>query len=408
MSKDILKVSKEIKKEAKEQLARIKRGCSEIIPEKELLSKIEKSLVNKKPLRVKFGADPSRPDLHLGHAVVLQKLKVFQDLGHHIFFLIGDFTAQIGDPTGKNETRPTLSKDEVKRNAQSYAEQVFKILNRNTTQVVFNSQWTDTLKINDIIKLASQVTVAQILERDDFSKRYKGGQPISVHEFLYPIAQAYDSVQLHADVELGGTDQKFNLLLGRDFQKNAGQSPQAVVMTPLLVGLDGSQKMSKSLNNAISFEDKANDFFGKIMSISDDSMYHYYELLTEEDLKVTKELHPKEAKMQLATILIERFFDKDNAQKARAEFEAVFSKKALPKDIPLVTTAHAQIALTKAMSEHKLCPSLSEARRLIVQGAVQVNNKKITDTTHTITDLKEAIIKVGKRRYLKIKFNVQG
>jgi tyrosyl-tRNA synthetase len=397
-------ITPEIKKLAREQFDKIARGVAEIVPEHELLRKLEKSLAERRPLRVKLGVDPSTPDLHVGHTVILQKLKTFQDLGHQVLFLIGDFTAQIGDPTGKSETRKVLSREDTLRNAQTYSEQVLKILNPSKTQIVFNSQWIDGLKIQDVIRLAGQMTVARMLERDDFSKRYKSEQPIAIHEFLYPILQAYDSVQLRADVELGGTDQKFNVLLGRDYQKAAGQESQVVVLMPLLEGTDGQQKMSKSLNNAIGITEAPKDIFGKVMSVSDTLMVRYYELLTDVPLSDIREMHPRAAKMRLAIELVTRFWSREEAEKCAEDFDAVFSKKQLPSDLPSIVINASQVPLTKLMAEHELVGSLSEARRMIVQGGVSVDGEKISDTAYVIENVQEALIKVGKRKFLQIKF----
>ena len=404
MTEARVEISPKIKDAAREQLAVIKRGTVEIVPEHELLAKLERSISTGKPLRVKLGVDPSTSDLHLGHTVVLQKLKAFQDLGHQVLFLVGDFTAQIGDPSGKSETRKQLSRDEVQKNTKTYADQVLKILNPSKTSIVFNSQWCDPLKISDVIRLASQITVARMLERDDFSKRYSEKLPIALHEFIYPVMQAYDSVQLRADVELGGTDQKFNVLLGREYQKAAGQEPQAVVLLPILEGTDGAQKMSKSLANFIGITEAPKEMFGKIMAISDKLMMRYYEILTLQDLEKLKELHPKEAKVKLAHELVERFHGTDSANEAATHFDAVFSKKQLPTDIPEVITSMAQIALTKVLAENDLVSSLSEARRLIAQGGVTVNGEKILDTAYLIEGQPEALIKAGKRKFLKIIF----
>ena len=393
-----------IKKEAQAQFDAIARGTSEIVPESELLRKLEKSLAEKRPLRIKLGADPSSADLHLGHSVILHKLKTFQDLGHQILFVIGDFTAQIGDPTGKSETRKSLTHEQTQLNAKTYSEQVLKILNPSKTQIVFNSQWIDSLKIQDVIRLAAQTTVAQMLERDDFNKRYTSQQPIAIHEFLYPIMQAYDSVQLRADVELGGTDQRFNILLGREYQKAAGQEPQAAVFLPLLEGTDGVQKMSKSLNNAIGISESPKDIFGKVMSISDELMIKYYELLTDIPMQDIKDMHPKEAKVRLGTEIVTKFYDRDEGNKVASEFDSVFAQKKLPSDIPEVTLQSNQITITKLLAEQELVKSLSEARRMIVQGGVSVDGVKISDTSHIIEEKTEALVKVGKRKFLKVFF----
>jgi tyrosyl-tRNA synthetase len=403
-SKTPVEVPEAIKKQAREQFELIARGVAEIVPEAELISKLERSLMERRPLRIKLGVDPSTPDLHLGHTVVLQKLKTFQDLGHQVLFLIGDFTAQIGDPTGKSETRKVLTREDTARNANTYSEQVLKILNPSKTQIVFNSQWIDGLKIQDVIRLAAQMTVARMLERDDFSKRYQSQQPIAIHEFLYPILQAYDSVQLRADVELGGTDQKFNILLGREYQKNAGQEPQVAIFVKLLEGTDGVQKMSKSLGNSIGITESPKDIFGKIMSISDGLMLRYYELLTDASMDEVKAMHPRDAKVKLATELVSRFYSQEEADRAAEEFDSVFSKKQIPSDLPVVVIQAEQITLTKLMSENNLVDSLSEARRMIVQGAVSIDGEKISDTAYVIEGVSECLVKVGKRKFLQVKF----
>jgi tyrosyl-tRNA synthetase len=395
-------VEENTKKEVQRQMDMLKRGSAEVIPEDLLETKLTKSISENKALRIKLGVDPSAPDLHLGHTVVLEKLRTFQELGHQVLFLIGDFTAQIGDPTGKSETRKNLTREETKQNAKTYADQVLKVLDPVKTQIVFNSQWSDNLKIQDIIKLCAQMTVARMLERDDFAKRYSDKQPISIHEFLYPILQAYDSVQLRADVELGGTDQKFNILLGREYQKHFGQEPQVAILSPLLEGTDGKQKMSKSLGNAIGITESPTEIFGKIMSIDDDLMIRYYELLTQENISEIKNLHPRDAKIKLASTLVSRFHG-DKAGLAEAnKFIEQFSKKSVPEDIKHVVMANTQAPLTKVMVEHDLAPSLNEARRLIQQGAVSVNGEKVSDITLMLTNAKEVILKVGKRKYLKV------
>ena len=382
----------------------ISRGVAEIVPEEELKNKIKKSIEKRSPLRVKLGVDPSSPDLHVGHTVVLEKLRHFQKHGHQVIFVIGDFTAQIGDPTGRSETRKNLSKEEVLQNAHTYSSQVLKILNPNKTQVVFNSQWNDKLKIQEVIRLASQMTVARMLERDDFSKRYKAQQSICLHEFMYPILQAYDSVQLRSDVELGGTDQKFNVLLGREYQRAAGQEPQCVLLTPILEGTDGVQKMSKSLNNYIGITESAKDIFGKIMSISDDLMHRYYEVLTDVDLANVKAEHPREAKVKLAQLLVERYYDTRAADKARSEFESMFSKGENPEDMPeFHLNVGNEIELIRVLTESSLLPSLSEARRLIKQNAISVNGEKVNDTNFKISKgSDEIVVKAGKRKFLRI------
>ena len=310
-------------------LSQIRRGTNEIISEEELVKKLNSG----KKLRIKLGVDPTAPDLHLGHSVIINKLKTFQDLGHTIVFLIGDFTARIGDPSGRSATRPMMTEEQIMKNIKTYQDQVFKILDKDKTEVVFNSKWLNKLGIEGLLKLASKHTVAQMLVRDDFEKRFKADIPISIVEFMYPLLQAYDSVALQADVELGGNDQKFNLLLGRDMQRDAGQEPQVVITMPLLVGTDGVKKMSKSYKNYIALNDKPQDMFGKIMSISDDLMMVYYELLTQENLEEIKQMHPKEAKMKLGMIIVERYWGKEEAQTAKDEFNKIFANKDLPTEI---------------------------------------------------------------------------
>jgi tyrosyl-tRNA synthetase len=324
-------------------LEKIRRGTNEIIS----IAELEKKLASGKKLRIKLGVDPTAPDLHLGHTVIINKLKTFQDLGHQIVFLIGDFTAKIGDPSGRSETRPMMSAEQIEKNIQTYTEQVFKILDKEKTEVAFNSKWLNALGIDGLLKLASRVTVAQMLVRDDFEKRYKADKPISIVEFMYPLLQAYDSVALNADVELGGNDQKFNLLLGREIQRDYGiLEPQVVITMPLLEGTDGIRKMSKSYNNYIALNDTPKDMFGKIMSISDELMYKYYELLTQADLNAIKVMHPKEAKLSLAQELTQRYHGADEAQKARQEFDKVFAKKDVPDDIEDFVVAKGTIKLS--------------------------------------------------------------
>lgn len=385
----------------------IKRGTVEILTEDEL----KKYLKKKKPLRVKFGADPTVPDIHLGHTVVLQKLREFQDLGHKIIFVIGDFTARIGDPSGRIETRKPLSRKEVFKNARTYQDQVFKILDRKKTKVVFNSTWLDKLTSQDIFNLASKHTVARMLERDDFSLRYKKEHPISIHEFLYPLIQGYDSVALKADVEIGGTDQKFNMLVGRTLQQSYGQKPQVVITMPLLEGTDGIRKMSKTYNNYIGISEPPKEIFGKLMSISDKLMLRYWELLTnisptelskiKKDLKKGR-LHPKEAKKNLALRIVEMYHSKKAAKESAREFEEIFRKKKLPRKIPQIRISKKKIWVVKLLTTSKMAESSSEARRLIQQGAVVLDGEKITDPEKELTIRGGAILKVGKRRFAKI------
>ncbi len=390
-------------------LSLIRRGTNEIISEEELAKK----LASGKKLRIKLGVDPTAPDLHLGHSVIINKLKVFQDLGHQIVFLIGDFTARIGDPSGRSATRPMMTEEQIMKNIKTYQDQVFKILDREKTEVVFNSKWLNALGIEGLLKLASKHTVAQMLVRDDFEKRFKADIPISIVEFMYPLLQAYDSVALQADVELGGNDQKFNLLLGRDMQRDAGQEPQVVITMPLLVGTDGVKKMSKSYNNYIALNDKPQDMFGKLMSISDELMMFYYELLTQENLDEIKQMHPKEAKMKLGSIIVERYWGKEAAENAKAEFNKIFANKDLPTEIEefkcdkdkiklseLLFVSN-KIKLSELLFVSKMVASKNEARRLIEQGGAKVDNEKVTADTE-IEVKNGMILQAGKRKFKKI------
>ncbi len=404
--------------DVKKQFELIKRGTVEIISEKDLLDKLHKSHKENMPLKVKAGFDPSAPDIHLGHIVLLRKLRHFQDAGHTVYFLIGDFTGRIGDPTGQSVTRRQLTKAEVMENAKTYEKQVFKILDRNKTKVVFNSQWFDKMSSADMVQLTQHSTVAQMLVRDDFSKRYKEQKPISMIEFMYPLLQGYDSVVLGADIELGGTDQKFNLLIGRDLQIAYNQSPQAVITMPLLVGTDGVNKMSKSLGNYIGIDEPAKDIFGKVMSIKDETMFTYYELLTDislvdienmkKDIKEAK-LHPKEAKLNLAGMIVEQFYDKSTALKAREEFESIFKDKGQPKDmpvykVPLDKLKAGKIWIIELMELAGLAKTRSDARRLIEQGAVTIGGEKIADLDLklNLNSSDGIVIKAGKRQFVKI------
>jgi len=388
--------------------AELKRGVEEILLEDELLEKLKQG----KTLKIKAGFDPTAPDLHFGHTVLINKLRQFQQLGHEVIFLIGDFTGMIGDPSGKNVTRKPLSKAEVLANAETYKEQVFKILDPVKTTVAFNSTWMDKLGAAGMLKLASRQTVARMMERDDFKKRYASGQAIAIHEFMYPLVQGWDSVALEADVELGGTDQKFNLLMGRELQKSEGQRPQTVIMTPLLEGLDGVQKMSKSLNNYIGITDAPNDMFGKIMSISDDLMWRYYELLSFKSLEVIngyKEniaagANPRDVKIDLAKELIERFHDTAAAEAAHQEFINRFQKGALPDDIAEldVVTENGEIAIANLLKAAGLVSSTSEAMRMIKQGAAKIEGEKIADNKLVIKAGTRAVYQVGKRKFAKV------
>lgn len=400
--------------EPKEQLRRLLQGSVDVVSKEELLAKLEKSAKTGKPLRIKAGFDPNRPDLHLGHTVLMNKMRQFQELGHQVIFLIGDFTAMIGDPTGKNETRPALTREEVVENAKTYAKQVFKILDPQKTEIAYNSSWMDKFSAVDFIKLSAQYTVARILERDDFQKRYKEQQPISVHEFLYPLVQGYDSVALRADVELGGTDQRFNLLVGRSMQKSYGQESQCILTTPILEGLDGVQKMSKSLNNYIGVEDSPRDMFGKTMRLSDDLMIRYYELLTDytpdDIVKLKGDLksgakHPRDVKVALGKFFVDRFHGDGAGDKAVAEFNEIFVNKGTPDDIPEVTVdATAEIWVCRLLADLALAASTSEAKRLVLGGGVEIDGTKITDDKMkmVLKSGQSLVVKAGKRKFAKV------
>jgi len=397
-----------------EQIRLIERGIVDCISREELVKKLEKSAATGVPLRVKAGFDPTAPDLHLGHTVLLQKLKHFQDLGHEVYFLIGDFTGMIGDPTGKSETRKALTREDVARNAESYKEQVFKILDPDKTRVVFNSQWLAELDSFAMIRLASELTVARMLEREDFKVRFREGTPISIHEFLYPLIQGYDSVALQADVEIGGTDQLFNLLMGRDLQRSRKQEPQVVLTLPLLEGLDGVNKMSKSLGNYIGITESANDIYGKILSISDQLMFRYYDLLSDlgaEQIAQLKQemeagaLHPKEIKKRLARELTARFHSVEAAMLAEQNFEKVFQKGGLPDDIQVVEmTASEDIWLPQLLVDVELVKSTSDGRRMIKQNAVSLDGERVMDVNAVVKPQGEVLVKVGKLRYCKVCF----
>jgi tyrosyl-tRNA synthetase len=390
----------------------IKRGAVEIIVEAELLRKLKKSFEEKKPLRIKAGFDPTAPDIHLGHTVLLEKMRQFQELGHEVIFLIGDFTGMIGDPSGKSEMRKPLTKDEVLENAKTYKEQIFKILDRNNTRIVFNSEWMRALTAEETIRLAGRYTVARMLEREDFKERFASQNPISIHEFLYPLIQGYDSVVLRADIELGGTDQKFNLIVGRELQREYGQEPQSLILMPLLEGLDGIKKMSKSLGNYIGITEPAKEIFGKIMSISDALMLRYYELLSHiatEELNLLKEgiekgkVHPKKAKEDFAMEIVERYWGKEEALKAKEEFERIFREKGLPDKIPVaeIEWDEKEMWVPKIMKLSGLVSSTSEAIRLIKQDGVLIDDKKFTDPEGKLA--KESyLFKVGKRKFLRV------
>lgn len=397
-----------------EQISLLERGVVDCIAHDELVKKLKKAEVTGVPLRIKAGFDPTAPDLHLGHTVLLQKLKHFQELGHDIYFLIGDFTGMIGDPTGKSETRKALTREDVARNAESYKEQVFKILDPEKTRVVFNSEWLGKLDSFDMIRLASELTVARMLEREDFKVRFREGNPISIHEFMYPLIQGYDSVALQADVELGGTDQLFNLLMGRDLQRSRGQEPQVVMTLPLLEGLDGVNKMSKSLGNYIGITEPANDIYGKVLSASDELMFRYFDLLSDlgrEEIAALKAdmeagtLHPKKIKQQLARELTTRFHSAEAALQAEANFENVFRQGGLPDDIPEKRIlAKEEIWLPQLLVDLDLVKSTSDGRRMIKQNAVSLDGEKVCDLKKSISPQGNILIKVGKRRFCKVLF----
>ena len=392
----------------KENLNLIKRGIDELISEDELIAKLK----SKKQLIVKAGFDPTAPDLHLGHTVLLNKLRHFQQLGHQIVFLIGDFTGMIGDPSGKNKTRPALNQEEINENAKSYKKQVFKILDSKLTDVRFNSEWSNKLGAEGIIKLASQYNLARMLERDDFNKRYKSNQTIALHEFLYPLIQANDSIALEADIELGGTDQKFNLLVGRELQRANGQEPQVVITVPILEGLDGVNKMSKSLDNYVGIDESPNEMFGKIMSISDELMWRWFELLSFKSIDEIKALkadqargkNPRDIKIDLAKELIARFHDEQSANLAEENFINQFQKKNIPDNIEEISFSMSgdSMPLANLLKECGMTSSTSEAMRMIEQGAVRIDEKKIIDTKHIVSSNTSAIYQVGKRKFKKI------
>lgn len=386
----------------------IKRGVEELLVESELVEKLRRG----KPLRVKAGFDPTAPDLHLGHTVLINKLRHFQDLGHEIHFLIGDFTGLIGDPTGKNATRPPLDREQILENAKTYQEQVFKILDSERTRICFNSEWMDSLGAAGMIRLAARHTVARMLERDDFSKRYAANQSIAIHEFLYPLCQGYDSVAMRADVELGGTDQKFNLLMGRELQKHYGQEPQAIVMMPLLEGLDGVNKMSKSLGNYIGINEPPTEIFGKVMSVSDDLMWRYYELLSfrsgreVESLRqaVAEGRNPRDVKVELAVELVSRFHGAPAGEVARMDFEARFQRGAMPDEMPEVTVVAGAngLSVAQVLRQAGLTASTSEALRMIDQGGVRLNGERVADKGLILASSQRVVVQVGKRKFARV------
>jgi tyrosyl-tRNA synthetase len=394
--------------ELSRQLDLILRGAVEVIQQTELESKLIRSLKEHRPLRIKAGFDPTAPDLHLGHTVLIHKLKHFQDLGHHVIFLIGDFTGMIGDPTGVSETRRVLTKEQVQENATTYQRQIFKILDPRKTVTEFNSRWMGPMTAGGLIELAAHYRVARMLERDDFRKRHQEQKPISIHEFLYPLVQGYDSVALQSDVELGGTDQKFNLLVGRELQRDYGQEPQVVITMPLLEGTDGVKKMSKSVGNYVALEDPPAEMFGKVMSVSDDLMIRYYELLTSEDLAAVKSAHPMEAKQRLARLLVERYHGENAGRQAAEAFQQKFQERGFPSepDVRLSLTkadlkADGTIALMDVVARTGLVPSKSEARRLVIQGGLEVDGKKLTDANAALALVpgRPCQMKIGRRKF---------
>ena len=392
-----------------DSLALIKRGADELLIESELVERLKSG----RPLRIKAGFDPTAPDLHLGHTVLINKLKHFQDLGHHVMFLIGDFTGMIGDPSGKNAARPPLSREQVLQNAETYQQQVFKILDPDKTEICFNSSWIEPLGAAGMIKLAALHTVARMLERDDFAKRYRGNQPIAIHEFLYPLCQGYDSVAMKADVELGGTDQKFNLLVGRELQKHYGQAPQCVLMMPLLEGLDGVNKMSKSLGNYVGINEPPREIFGKLMSVSDELMWRYYDLLSFRSLEevaafkrdIAGGRNPRDVKVLLAQEMVARFHGKGAAEDALADFEARFSQGAIPDDIPevLLDSINGVLSVAQVLKQSGLTASTSEALRMVGQGGVKVDGAKIDDKNLEFPASSDFVVQVGKRKFARVK-----
>ncbi|HHW29012.1 MAG TPA: tyrosine--tRNA ligase [Syntrophomonadaceae bacterium] len=405
-------------KDIDKQLEIIKRGTAEIIPEEELVEKLKRSIKEDRPLRVKLGLDPTAPDIHLGHTVVLHKMRQLQELGHDIILIMGDFTGRIGDPSGRSETRRQLTEEEIQKNVATYRDQVGKIIDINKTRLVYNSSWLGTLSFSDVVTLAAKYTVARMLERDDFERRYKQGIPIGIHEFLYPLMQGYDSVVVKADIELGGTDQKFNLMVGRDLQREFGQEPQVAITMPILEGLDGVQKMSKSLGNYIGISDPPNEIYGKTMSITDELIVRYFELVTPVPLEEVRQirddmnsgkLNPRDAKMRLARELVTMFHGREAAINAEKEFIAVFQKGALPDDIPDVFIPQDELGddgtiwLPKLLTAAGLANSTSAGKRSIIQGAVRIDGEKITDPDHRVLVTNGMIVQIGKRKFARIK-----
>lgn len=397
--------------EINEQMDLIKRGAVEIIPEEELVQKLERSLKETKPLNIKLGCDPSRPDLHIGHSVVLRKLAQFQSLGHQAILIVGDFTGMIGDPSGRSVTRPALTLEEARKNGESYFNQATKILVKEKTKMVYNSEWLGKMNFEEVIKLASKYTVARMIERDDFTNRYKSGDPISIHEFLYPLAQAMDSVAIKSDVELGGTDQKFNLLVGRDIQREEGMEPQCILTMPLIPGTDGVEKMSKSYDNYIGISDSPKEIYGRTLSIPDDLIYIYYELASDvskdELFEIKKQLddpkvNPRDLKRRLARTFVTMYHNKDEALKAEEEFDKVFIKKDIPDDIPEIKINGKEIGVLELLMEVKYANSKGEAKRLVNQGGVSIDGNKVNDMSSSIILKDGMVLKVGKRKFIKL------
>ena len=407
----------DVSKEINRQLSILRQGTAEIVPEEDLAQKIKKSILSGKPLRVKLGLDPTAPDIHLGHTVVLHKLRQFQDLGHQVILIIGDFTGRVGDPSGRSKTRKPLTESEIRENARTYQEQIFHVLDSDKTELVYNSQWLAPLSFAEIIQLSAKYTVARMLERDDFHKRYINEEPISIHEFFYPLMQGYDSIAIEADVELGGTDQKFNLLIGRTLQREYGQEPQVAVTVPILEGLDGKQKMSKSLGNYIGITDTPKDMYGKTMSIPDNLIVRYFELVTkmpaDEVMKIEEgltreQLHPRDVKMRLAREIVTTYYDEKTAVGAEEEFKQIFRLGKLPHEIPEFSIdsdllEEGKIWLPKLLQLANLVSSTSEARRLIKQGAVRVDGQKVESQDTEINIIDGQVIRVGKRRFLRLR-----
>ena len=396
-----------------EQLNIIKRGVIEIVREEELIEKLKKSIKTQTPLRVKLGLDPTAPDIHIGNAIPIHKLRNFQELGHTAVLIIGDYTAIVGDPSGVNKTRPQLTHEDIANNTKTYLDQIGKILDIEKTEIRYNSEWFKEMKFTDVITLASKITVARMMERDDFSKRYSSGVPISLHEFIYPLMQGYDSIMVKSDIELGGTDQIFSLLVGRDLQRDANMSPQTALTTPLLEGIDGNKKMSKSLGNYIGIYEEPKEIFGKTMRISDDLMRKYFELATDmtlEEINSTLNEHPRQAKIVLGKAIVSRYYDDEMARRVAEEFDRVFKEHKIPDNIPQITlpsneNRNHKIWIVKLLVDHGFASTNGEARRLVSQGGVSIDNKKYTDPAQEISLQDDMVLKVGKRRFAKIKVN---